>query len=161
MSGPSCSDNRAPYLSLLSKEQIERIHCATLDVLEKTGVVFQHAKALEILGSTGCSVEKDLVDWDSSSLNPVLLASDEDKQVLNPKLTLEQRERVRTARNVNNSDIDFCEFQGELVINYSWGNQRGVEHLAEARYEGTLEKFLTGWYPSTEESNGPAQNKEK
>ena len=34
-----------------------------------------------------------------------------------------------------------------LTINYSWGNQQGVEHLAEAVYEGTQEQFLRGWFP--------------
>jgi hypothetical protein len=35
-----------------------------------------------------------------------------------------------------------------LVINYSWGNQQGIEHLAEAAFDGTLSEFLTGWFPS-------------
>jgi len=38
--------------------------------------------------------------------------------------------------------------QGRLLINYSWGNQQGVEHLAEAIYLGTLEQFLKGWFPA-------------
>ena len=95
---------------------------------------------------------RDLVRWETSSLNPVLRASDEDRKIRNPNLTSKQRERIRTAENFNNSDIDFCEFQGGLVINYSWGNQRGVEHLAEALFEGTQEEFLTGWFPAEAES---------
>ena len=90
---------------------------------------------------------KDLIQWEQSPLNPVLKASDDDRRIANPDLTPEQRERIETAENLNNSDIDFCEFRGELVINYSWGNQRGVEHLAEARYKGTLREFLLGWFP--------------
>jgi len=90
---------------------------------------------------------RDLVQWEASPLNPVLRASDEDKQIANPRLTPEQRERVRTAENINNSDIDFCEHEGGLIINYSWGSQQGVEHLAEARYDGGLAEFLTGWFP--------------
>jgi hypothetical protein len=35
----------------------------------------------------------------------------------------------------------------EIIINYSWGNQQGVEHLAEAVYEGAQEQFLRGWFP--------------
>jgi hypothetical protein len=27
-----------------------------------------------------------------------------------------------------------------------WGNQRGIEHLAEAVFDGTEEQFLKGWY---------------
>ena len=91
---------------------------------------------------------KDLVDWELSPLNPVLKASDEDQQIANPKLTVEQREKIAGATNINNSDIDFCEFNGRLIINYSWGNQHGTEFLAEAEYDGTLAEFLEGWYPA-------------
>jgi len=90
---------------------------------------------------------RDLVTWEPSPLNPVLEASDEDRIIANPRLTDEERARIATAVNLNNSDIDFCEHEGRVIINYSWGNQQGVEHLAEAIYEGTLREFLLGWYP--------------
>jgi hypothetical protein len=79
---------------------------------------------------------------------PLPRASDEDRQIANSQLTQVERQRIGSARNINNSDLDFCEFQGQLIINYSWGNQQGVEHLAEAVYEGTEERFLRGWFPS-------------
>lgn len=90
---------------------------------------------------------KDLIDWESSPLNPVLKATAADKQIANDKLTDDLRQRIANAKDINNSDIDFCEFNGRLIINYSWGNQRGEEFLAEASYEGTLEQFLKGWFP--------------
>ncbi len=90
---------------------------------------------------------QDLIHWVPSPLNPVLKASDEDRKIANPKLTAGQRRRIATAENCNNSDIDFCEFKGRLWITYSWGNQRGVEHLAEAVYEGSEASFLKGWFP--------------
>ena len=71
----------------------------------------------------------------------------EDKRIANPKLTAEQRERIAKAEDINNSDIDFCAYDGHLVINYSWGNQHGTEFLAEAEFPGTLAEFLEGWYP--------------
>lgn len=89
----------------------------------------------------------DLIHWTSSPLNPVLRASPEDKTIANQKLTEPQRARIASAVNVNNSDIDFCEWGGRLVINYSWGNQQGIEHLAEAVYDGTAAQFLRGWFP--------------
>jgi hypothetical protein len=92
----------------------------------------------------------DLIHWESSPLNPVLKASDEDKIIANPDLTQEQRQRIRGAVNVNNSDIDFCEYEGQLIINYSWGNQQGVEHLAEATYNGTVSQFLLDWFPPSD-----------
>jgi sialidase-1 len=89
---------------------------------------------------------KDLVEWEPSPLNPVLKASAEDQQIANSKLTDEQRQRIAKAENINNSDIDFCDYQGHLVIYYSWGNQRGEEFLAEAVYDGSSEEFLQGWF---------------
>ncbi|NQU52088.1 MAG: hypothetical protein HQ522_06070 [Bacteroidetes bacterium] len=90
---------------------------------------------------------KDLINWEASPLNPILKASEEDKIITNPKLSKELQQRINNAENRNNSDIDFCEFNGQLIINYSWGNQRGEEFLAEASYNGTLEQFLKGWFP--------------
>ncbi|MBI3415095.1 MAG: prolyl oligopeptidase family serine peptidase [Verrucomicrobia bacterium] len=90
---------------------------------------------------------RDLVKWEPSPLNPVLRAAPEDKLIANPKLTDAQRARIANATNLNNSDIDFCEWQGRLVVNYSWGNQQGVEHLAEGVYDGSLAQFLRGWFP--------------
>lgn len=89
----------------------------------------------------------DLVAWDLSPLNPVLAASDEDRRIANDRLTPVERQRIATAENCNNSDIDFCEYRGDLIVNYSWGNQRGVEHLAEGVYHGTEAEFLRGWFP--------------
>ena len=90
---------------------------------------------------------KDLVNWVSSPLNPVLKASAEDKIIANKGLTEEICRKIAGAENCNNSDIDFCEHKGRLIINYSWGNQHGVEFLAEASYEGTSEQFLKSWFP--------------
>lgn len=90
---------------------------------------------------------RDLTHWESSPLNPVLAASPEDKIIANPSLTDAQRSSIEKAADRNNSDIDFCEFNGRLLINYSWGNQNGTEFLAEAEYAGTQTSFLTGWFP--------------
>jgi len=90
---------------------------------------------------------KDLIIWEPSPLNPVLKASPEDKNVINKKLTEEMLQKIANAENCNNSDIDFCELNGRLIINYSWGNQRGAEFLAEAYYDGTQDQFLRGWFP--------------
>ena len=67
--------------------------------------------------------------------------------IANPRLTAEQRAKVAGAVDLNNSDVDFCEFRGRTVIAYSWGDQQGTEFLAEAVYDGTLESFLRGFFP--------------
>ncbi|MBE9509986.1 MAG: hypothetical protein IMY71_03840 [Bacteroidetes bacterium] len=94
---------------------------------------------------------RDLIQWEASSLNPVLKASDEDKKIANPGLSAKQKQKIAEANNLNNSDIDFCELNGKLIINYSWGDQLGTEFLAEAVYDGTLKEFLEGWFPDIED----------
>ncbi len=92
---------------------------------------------------------RNLIDWETSPLNPVLAASPEDKRVLNPLLTESDRAAIACNGDTNNSDIDFCEFQGRLIINYCWGTQGGPghEYLAEAEFNGTEADFLCGWFP--------------
>jgi alpha-L-fucosidase len=90
---------------------------------------------------------RDLVHWEASPLNPVLRASDEDKVIASPNLTAAQRKSIAGAQDINNSDLDFCEWHGQLVLNYSWGNQTGIEFLAEAIYNGTQDEFLRSWFP--------------
>jgi hypothetical protein len=93
---------------------------------------------------------KDLVTWESSPLNPVLAASEADRLIANPALGQDLLRRIEETVDVNNSDIDFCEYQGRLIINYSWGDQQVNMHVAEAVYEGTLSDFLRGWFPEKE-----------
>ncbi len=90
---------------------------------------------------------KDLIRWEPSPLNPVLKASPADKQIANKNLPDSLILKISKAEDLNNSDIDFCEYKGRLVINYSWGNQLGKEFLGEATYEGTQEQFLKSWFP--------------
>lgn len=94
---------------------------------------------------------KDLRDWELSPVNPMMQPGPADKKIANPALTAEERTRIEEAKNINNSDVDFCEFAGEVLISYSWGNQRGVEFLAEAVFEGTEAEFLRGWFPAAED----------
>lgn len=93
---------------------------------------------------------RDLINWEASPYNPVLKASEEDKKIANHQLNIEQRTAIAAARNINNSDIDFCEYDGRLIINYSWGNQHGTEFLAEAVFKGGLEDFLKQLFPDRE-----------
>ena len=90
---------------------------------------------------------RDLIHWESSSLNPVMQFSDEDRIIANAALSPELQERIAHAVNLNSSDVDLCEFNGQVIIYYSWGNQQGIEHLAEAVYEGTLAELLSGFFP--------------
>jgi len=93
---------------------------------------------------------RDLIHWEASPLNPVLKACDKDKKIVNPGLSTKQKQKIAGENNLNNSDIDFCEFNGKLIINYCWGDQLEIDFLAEAVYDGTLEEFLEGWFPNFE-----------
>jgi hypothetical protein len=90
---------------------------------------------------------RDLIRWKPSPSNPILKALPEDKQIANPKLTTEQRARIAGAVDLNNSDMDLCEFKGKMIITYSWGNQQGTEFLGEAAYDGTVASLLKGYFP--------------
>ncbi|MHB1457494.1 MAG: hypothetical protein ACYC0V_11335 [Armatimonadota bacterium] len=92
---------------------------------------------------------RDLIHWEQSPLNPVLRLSAEDKLIVDDRFTGEHRNHIIDAWNRNNSDIDFCEFNGRLVISYSWGDQERYEFLASAEYPGTLAQFLKGWFPNS------------
>lgn len=91
---------------------------------------------------------KDLKNWEQSPVNPILIHDDKlDKQIANPFLTEKEQERIKNAKDNNNSDLELCEFRGRTIIYYSWGNQKGEEFLAEASYEGPLKEFLQGSFP--------------
>ena len=57
-------------------------------------------------------------------------------------------QRMQNAVNCNNSDVDFCDFEGRTVILYSWGNQLGTEYLAVAEYDGSLQELLESYFES-------------
>ncbi|MCK4221887.1 MAG: trimethylamine methyltransferase family protein, partial [Dehalococcoidia bacterium] len=45
-----------PQFRILSDKQIEELHFATLQILERTGVDFECQEAIEILGDAGADV---------------------------------------------------------------------------------------------------------
>lgn len=97
--------------------------------------------------ATCAARSRDLKNWEYSPLNPVLMYEPcEDKKIANPFLSPHERERIARALDCNNSDMEMCEFLGRTVIFYSWGNQHGIEFLAEAAYEGPMEEFLRGFF---------------
>ena len=89
----------------------------------------------------------DLIEWDYSPVNPVLMYEPEkDKRPATPFLTPAERARVAAALDVNNSDVEMCEYLGRTIIYYSWGNQHGNEFLAEACCERPMAELLHGYF---------------
>jgi len=89
----------------------------------------------------------DLINWEYSPVNPMLMYDEyEDKKIASAFLTPEDRERIENALDINNSDMEMCEYLGRTLIYYSWGDQKGTEFLAEAWYEGSMKDLLTGFF---------------
>lgn len=55
-SRPSYKVQQTPEFSALSEDQILEIHFATLEVLERTGVIVRHEEALDLLRDAGCRI---------------------------------------------------------------------------------------------------------
>jgi len=100
----------------------------------------------------------DLIQWEKSPLNPVLRASEEDRKIANPNLSAEQRAWIAKKTDINNSDMYYVEYDGQVMIDYFWDDQtadpvgRGV---GRAIYRGTETQFLHGWFRETVEGTKP------
>lgn len=71
----------------------------------------------------------------------------EDKHVQHPEhFTPEQLAYIAMSEDNNNSDVDFCDYNGKTLILYSWGNQLGREFLAEAEYNGPSSEWLSSFF---------------
>jgi len=88
---------------------------------------------------------RDFDTWYLSKYNPFLMPSNEDK-LISPHMTGLDKNWVKTVCNINNSDVDMCEYNGETVILYNTGNQLGDYYLAEARSSLSLADFLESWF---------------
>ena len=90
---------------------------------------------------------KDLINWEYSPINPVLMYDEaEDKKIGSPFLTPADRARIDAALDINNSDMELCEYLGRTIIYYSWGDQLGTEFLAEACAEIGMHEFLKSFF---------------
>lgn len=96
----------------------------------------------------------DLKHWTYSPLNPVLMFDEaEDRKIGNPFLSLHEQDRIARGIDINNSDLELCEFNGRTIMYYSWGCQCGVEFLAEAAYEGSMADFIHSYFYEKDEDN--------
>ncbi len=94
-----------------------------------------------------CARSVDLRNWEASPGNPFMRPGAEDRErypgIIFPKAV---QERIRTARNINVSDMDFCNWNGGLFINYSWGDQKGTEFLALAKADAGDREFCESYF---------------
>jgi len=48
-----------PTYRILTPDQIKRIHCATLELLETVGVKVMYPQAIDLLSGAGCRIKSD------------------------------------------------------------------------------------------------------
>ncbi|UCH36009.1 MAG: alpha-L-fucosidase [Armatimonadota bacterium] len=70
---------------------------------------------------------KDLVDWEPSPRNPIIAPG--------------------PGEDINTSDPDLAEFDGKVLLYYSYGDQRTWSQLTWAAFTGTLRDFFAACYP--------------
>lgn len=91
---------------------------------------------------------KNLYEWEIAPDNPVLFYNmDEDKKIA-PGITFNEKQLafINESLDINNSDVDLCDYNGKTVILYSWGDQHGREFLAMAEYDGSMREFFESFY---------------
>lgn len=90
---------------------------------------------------------KDLVNYEMGLMNPIIAPSYEDKlEAIPGHLTDSEIQYIKETPDINNSDIDICEYHGKTYITYSWGIQLGKEFLAHAEYDGSMKEFLESFF---------------
>ena len=92
---------------------------------------------------------KDFKDWYVGYYNPILMPSNDDKKISPRAADIDDEfmNRILTdGFNINNSDIDMCDYNGKVYMNYACGNQLGFYYMAEAECEGTVAEFLKSYF---------------
>ena len=90
---------------------------------------------------------RDLRSWEESPNNPILPFDEDDRKIhAKARLSPEQLQAIATAVNINASDMDMCDYDGGLVVSYSWGDQRGHEFLALGKADASERDFCFSWF---------------
>ena len=109
---------------------------------------YLHQMGTEFRFETWVVRSRDLKHWEYAPGNPVLTPGPED-QVCAPGVEFApkiQGMRLTYAHNINNSDIDMCEWKGKVYITYSWGNQFFNDNLAYAEFDGTEKELCESFW---------------
>lgn len=140
--------------------------CPTIRYVAEDGYYYMWNLHGESGGYGDCLVRsKDLMTWEASKLNPILdwkaageVAADKGKA---PRVkswnyyanfTKEMETFIEGAKDINNSDIDFCDVENpdgtsSVYIAYSWGNQDGTEFLGAAEVKNaTVSSWLMSYF---------------
>ncbi len=131
------------------KPFIHKLGTIDLDIVETTPLVFRGRLYRFEYIRQHLVRSVDLRQWQQSPFNPFLDFSAAD-YLCKSEFPLAEKGIINRAVNINNSDADLCEYENKVIIYYSWGDQKGVEFLAEAFAPGPLNQFLASWFPAAD-----------
>ena len=89
----------------------------------------------------------DFETWEMGLYNPLFIPSEEDRKIKEGVELPEDLVRANAYHvDINNSDVDLCEFEGKTYMLYATGHQGGAGGMnglnCEITYDGTLEQYL-------------------
>lgn len=90
---------------------------------------------------------KDLKNWQWGKKTVLEFEENDRLLAASVKSDAPWLDKAATAVNINASDLDMVEFNGNLEMVYSWGNQSGTEFLARAIvYDVTEKEFCKSFF---------------
>ena len=122
-----------PRLSFLSPEKIERIHQATLEILDDIGIQVTRGAAREMLAEAGCRVEKNIVHIPARLVEAAIEAAPKRITIYDrlgePALALGSS-AVYTMTGY--TDLDFIDLESGCLRPYTLEDFRHVATVADA-----------------------------
>ena len=91
---------------------------------------------------------QDFKNWYVGYYNPILMPDEDDRKISPRAADLSETllKQIPTGFNISNSDIDMCDYNGKIYMNYLVGNQLGFYYMAEAEVEGTVDAFIKSYF---------------
>ena len=89
---------------------------------------------------------RDLMNWQWSPHNPVLVPAAEDRLIHIDRFTEEQKRYIAATPVCKVCDFDMCEVDGKTLIHYCWGF-RGRMFYNRGEYAGTIGEFCRRLFP--------------
>lgn len=86
---------------------------------------------------------KDFFTWEIGYHNPIMMPGNEDRKIRDGvEMDEATREWIESCFDINNSDVDMCEFEGKTYFYYGMGDQLSRGIICEAIYDGPLDEYL-------------------
>ncbi|MBU1344756.1 MAG: trimethylamine methyltransferase family protein [Proteobacteria bacterium] len=117
-----------PRLQVINTEQIQQIHMATLEVLERTGIKLTHPKARMLLADAGARVDKDRVRIPSWMVEDAIQKAP--KRIVLGKRTGERTVTLERDKSYFGPSLDCIDYMDPATHNRTRFESRHVEVTA-------------------------------